>query len=105
MLGSGDGLGSGEVVGGEPVGVNDEPMTGFVGIGEGLTSEASDGETDRYKSEIDSVLVGMTLEDMGETGVEWSVTLTLPSEGVRVENGDDPVKMGVKWKTAGSDEK
>lgn len=69
MLGSGDVLGSGEVLGGKSVGVNDAPVTGFVGGGEGLTSETSGMEADRYGSEIDSVLVGMTLEDVAKTGV------------------------------------
>lgn len=69
MLGSGDVLGSGEVLGGKSVSVNDESMTGFVGRGEGLTSETSDEEADRYGSEIDSVLVGMTLEGVVKTGM------------------------------------
>lgn len=69
MLGSGDVLGSGEVLDGKSVGVNDEPMTGSVGRGEGLTSEASDGVVDGYTLEADSVLAGMALEDMGETDV------------------------------------
>lgn len=68
MLGSGDVLGSGEVLGGKSVSVNDESMTGFVGRGEGLTSETSD-EADRYGSEINSVLVGMTLEGVVKTGM------------------------------------
>lgn len=69
MLGSGDVLSSGEVLGGKSVGVNDEPMTGFVGGGEGLTSETNDEEVGRYGSEIDSVLAGMTLEAVVKTGV------------------------------------
>jgi hypothetical protein len=69
MLSSRDVLSSGEVLGGKSVDVNDEPMTGFVGGGEGLTSETSDEEADRYGSEIDSVLLGMTLEGVGKTGV------------------------------------
>lgn len=69
MLGSGDVLGSGEVLGGKSVGVDDEPMTGFVGRGGGLTSEANDGMVDGYMLEADSVLARMALKDMGETDV------------------------------------
>lgn len=67
MLGA---FGSAEVFTGKSVGVNDGPTNiGSVGRGEGIASETNEDADDRYVSVTRSVVLGMTPEKEGKTGV------------------------------------